>query len=213
MGKRVIGDTGNSKLPSGYRVIGTTADEGSGNIESDGDGIHGSDVAGSESSVDSAVSATVSSSNGSVDPGSLGDGTDTGSSKRRRGRPAGSKNGGTGRNKTSKTTDSLSSLLFSVHLMGSMFIKVPEMALSEEESKQLADAVTRVSELYDMPLMDDKTLAWVNLAMVASSVYGPRAVAVIAIGRTKKRVPQPQRVNGGVVEMPTNQVAFNGIPN
>jgi len=79
-------------------------------------------------------------------------------------------------------------MLFSIHLMGAAFLKVPELMLTEDESKQLGDAVTRVTELYEVPLMDEKTLAWVNLAIVASGIYGPRTVAVVV---NKKKEAKP----------------------
>jgi hypothetical protein len=84
--------------------------------------------------------------------------------------------------------------------MGATFLKMPEMAINEDESKALSDAVTRVTELYDIPLMDEKTMAWVNLAIVASGVYAPRFVAV-KVNRSKSKQPNQPRHNAGVVEM------------
>jgi hypothetical protein len=70
--------------------------------------------------------------------------------------------------------------------MAATFLKTPELALDEAEAKQLSDAVTRVSELYEIPLMDEKTMAWVNLAITAGTIYGPRAVAVVAVKMNRK---------------------------
>lgn len=128
---------------------------------------------------------------GIVDPASLESGSgsgggDVGNGKRKRGRPAGSKNGGASK-ATSKGTDSLASLLYSVHLIGASFLKVPQLELSEDEAAKLGKAVSRVSELYDMPLMDEKTQAFVNLAMVGASIYGPRFMSYRLDAQTKAR--------------------------
>jgi len=131
---------------------------------------------------------------GVIDPATIGN-SGTGDapfgytkSGRRRNRAVGSGGSGStkgGRKTASETTGTITSLLFSVHLMGATFLKVPELALSEDESKALGEAVVKVTELYDVPMMDEKTLAWVNLAMVASGIYGPRIVAA-KINHSKK---------------------------
>lgn len=52
-------------------------------------------------------------------------------------------------------------------------VRVPELALSDEEGKALAAAVAEVSRHYPMTI-DPKTLAWFNLAGCAATIYGPR---------------------------------------
>lgn len=78
-------------------------------------------------------------------------------------------------------------------MMGAAFLKVPQLVLSEDESKKLAEAITSVTELYDIPLMDEKTQVWVNLAMVAGSIYGPRIVAHTLEKKASKPVPVVNR--------------------
>jgi hypothetical protein len=89
-------------------------------------------------------------------------------------------------------------------MMGSMFFGIEELLLTGEESKQLAEAVNRVTELYDIPLMDDKTYAWLQLGMVASTIYGPR-IAVVVMKTPKKGKSQ----QGKVVDMPSPNAVAN----
>lgn len=66
--------------------------------------------------------------------------------------------------------------MLSLHTIAANLTKVPELALADEEARSIAKAVARVSEHYDIAA-SEKTLAWVNLAMIAGSVYGPRILA------------------------------------
>ena len=115
-----------------------------------------------------------------VDPdsGSSGDDARTGERKRR-GRKPGVKN----RKTVSETTQTLEAILYSAHLMASNFLRIPELALTEDESKLLSAAVLRVSELYELPLLNEKAMAWINLTLVAGTIYGPR---IVAAGRKPK---------------------------
>jgi hypothetical protein len=80
--------------------------------------------------------------------------------------------------------------------MGAAVVKAPGLALTEEESKQLAAAITRVTDLYDVPLLDEKSRAWLNLGIVGVQIYGTRGAAVI-METKKKRAAKPS-----VVQMP-----------
>jgi hypothetical protein len=68
-------------------------------------------------------------------------------------------------------------MLFSLHMGMSMFLHSEVLSITEDESAQLAKALTNVTQLYDIPVIGEKALAWTNLAMVAGKVYGPRYVA------------------------------------
>jgi hypothetical protein len=83
--------------------------------------------------------------------------------------------------------------------MGAAVVKAPEFALTEEESKQLAAAITRVTDLYDVPLLDEKSRAWLNLGIVGVQIYGTRGAAVILESK-RKRAAKPS-----VVQMPQQQ--------
>lgn len=90
----------------------------------------------------------------------------------------------------------MSNILFSLHIMGATLVKNPTLVLTEDESKQLAAAITRVTELYDVPLLDEKTRAWINLGIVGVQVYGTRITSVIV--DKKKKAPKQE----GVIQMP-----------
>lgn len=56
-------------------------------------------------------------------------------------------------------------------------MEIPELEFADDEAKELAEAVTRVSDLYDKRL-NPKALAWTHLAMALGSIYGPRVWAI-----------------------------------
>lgn len=117
-------------------------------------------------------------SSDATDLASIPDSGDSGSStrKRRKRRDAGSKRG---RKANTETSQNLESILFSLHTMGSLLLKVPELELTEDESAKLASAIQQVNELYDMPILPPSVMAWTNLAIVSGTIYGPRAIAII----------------------------------
>ena len=61
-------------------------------------------------------------------------------------------------------------------------------AITEDEASKLAKALTNVTQLYDLPVIGEKAIAWVNLASVAGTVYGPRLVAAKIRGKKKAQV-------------------------
>jgi hypothetical protein len=164
-------------------------------VESIGESNSGADIVGNEPEVDEPIRDAESASSGFTDPDSLtgseGDApfgyTPTGRKRKRA--PGGNRGGASNGGKTAtKTTRDIGNILFSVHMMGASFLKIPELMLEETEAKQLSDAVSRVSELYEIPLMDERTMAWVNLAIVAGGIYGPRVVAA-KMNRKKHKGP------------------------
>lgn len=144
-----------------------------------------------------------------IDPASVdapgvgnGDGSGGGSSD---GGPAGS-GGRTRRKYTRRATsggkaqtlplDVLSGILLSSHAMLAGITRTAELAIAPEEADTLARALSTVNAFYDVKVAE-KTLAWVNLAMVAGTIYGTRLVA-IRVRRGNERAaraatqPQPQ---------------------
>lgn len=115
-----------------------------------------------------------------VDPaqaagGSDPDSNDPGraSSSRAPGRPRGSSSGG-----TKKTVQgSLTGLLYSLHQMGSVLLKTPELELTEGEAKRLGDAAQAVMSFYTDAEIPEEVMLWSNLIMAAGAVYGPRVIA------------------------------------
>lgn len=95
------------------------------------------------------------------------------------------------RKAAAQATLDLNNILFSLHMMGASLLKTPSLVLTEEEAKHLATAITRVTELYEVPILDEKTRAWLNLSMVGFEVYGTRIVAAMAERKNKQPAPPP----------------------
>lgn len=107
--------------------------------------------------------------------------------------------------------------------MAAAILKVPDLELDKDEARRLAEAAAAVGEFYKIGL-DAKKTAWVNLAAVAGSIYGPRIMAA-AIRRRKaleeaRRAPAPagrpaeRPVPVPPVTMPTTaQQPNGGLPN
>lgn len=95
------------------------------------------------------------------------------------------------RKSAAQATIDLNNILFSLHMMGAAVLKIPSLALTEEEAKRLATAITRVTELYEVPILDEKTRAWLNLSIVGFEVYGTRVVAAMAERKKKEPAPPP----------------------
>jgi hypothetical protein len=72
---------------------------------------------------------------------------------------------------TSKTTNSLASLLCMMHGVVSNIVKVPALNISLDQSRELTTAILEVTEQYDVPLPTEKVAAWMNLSAVAYKVY------------------------------------------
>jgi len=96
------------------------------------------------------------------------------------------------------------------------FTRQPDLELTEEESKKLATAITRVVEQYELPLLDERSLAWIGLGMAGVQVYGTRlASAVLRAKRGPQVVPakQPSSVQNTPPAAPVIiDQAFQGAP-
>lgn len=68
--------------------------------------------------------------------------------------------------------------------MGAQILKIPEIQLSEAEAKKLDAAIIDVMRFYTDVEISPVVQAWLNLAMVAGVLYGPRVMAYNI--RTKK---------------------------
>ena len=124
---------------------------------------------------------------GSVNPASIGT-TDNGSGGNGDGSSTGDGDGIRARrkytrrktaSKASVPVDVLSAVLFSGHMMLAGITRVPELALAQPESDELAKALNTVSAFYNVEVAE-KTLAWINLSMVAGTIYGTRLMAIRA---------------------------------
>lgn len=94
--------------------------------------------------------------------------------------------------------------IMSIHMMLAKLTKIEEIELTDEESEKLSEAAIRLTTLYGVGVVDEKTIAWANLVIAMGSVYGPRVGAVLL--NKKKSQPGPQRMNMGAVPFPASQV-------
>lgn len=81
--------------------------------------------------------------------------------------------------------------------MANMF-KSELLAITEDEAQKMSAAITRVTELYEIRILPEKTMAWINLSVTLASVYGPRIAASSLKAKRKKAGPQ-------IVDMPAPQ--------
>jgi len=140
-----------------------------------------------------------------VDP-ATGSGSGADSGTRRRTRSDAGTRRGSRRSRTSatETTNSVANLLFTCHLGISAMLHSEVFAITEQESEELAKAVTKVSQLYDIPVIGEKALAWMNLAMVGGKIYGPR---VVAVKLTKKRKDKVVEISANFEQPKAGQVS------
>lgn len=126
-----------------------------------------------------------------IDPAAIGLGNgsaDGEPEKRKRGRPAGStKSAG---NETVKKTKALGvsgleSLLYSTHLLLSAALQQPDLALSEDEAKEIAKASANVAKHYDLGA-SEKVVDWGNLFLCLGVVYAPRIYKVVSMNKKDK---------------------------
>lgn len=85
-----------------------------------------------------------------------------------------------------------------VHAALASATNIPEIAINDDEGKHLARAIADVQQHYGA-VLDPKTQAWVNLAIVAGSMYLPR----VMIARARMQLahaPQQERAAPQTVE-------------
>lgn len=128
-----------------------------------------------------------------------------GSPARKRGRKpgnsgSGSANSGASKSGSGKKGDNavsgLEKILYSVHMMGANFLKVPELMIAPDEAKILAQSINAVQEYYDWDASEE-TIIWVNLVGALITVYGPRAAVLVSkANKKKKETPPPTNPAG-----------------
>lgn len=128
-----------------------------------------------------------------VDPASLIGDTSSGSDsnggsgepRKRRGRPPGSRNAsGSGKNKADKTDLSfLEGWLYTGHLGLAAATGIPELAIDQNEAKQLTDASSELAAYYGVAV-SPKTAAWFKFSSALAQVYGSRIVTIVVAKKT-----------------------------
>lgn len=70
-------------------------------------------------------------------------------------------------------------------------MRAPGLSITEDEAKLLAESINRVTELYDVPLLDEKSRAWLGLGMAGVEVYGTRIAAAMIDRKKKPTIVRP----------------------
>lgn len=82
--------------------------------------------------------------------------------------------------------------------------KTPELALAQPECAELAKALDTVNGFYNVEVAE-KTVAWLNLAMVAGVIYGTRVVAIRERRKGDKAKPVNEPASTATREEPQMQ--------
>lgn len=86
----------------------------------------------------------------------------------------------------------------------------PEWALSDEESKALAERIAEVNRHYPMPVINPAHASLIALATTAAGLYIPRIIASVSKGKKKKAEEKQARTAPNVVDI--NSGSWGGIP-
>lgn len=111
-------------------------------------------------------------------------------SGRIRNRPVGSSTRtGTARS-TSKTTDAIASMLYTIHTVAHSFTKIGMLNISKESASNYAESIVQLTEYYEKDYISQEKMLWFNLAAAMSRAYifdakpvvvnGPQRVAPVA---------------------------------
>lgn len=68
-------------------------------------------------------------------------------------------------------------MLVGLHAVMATALKMPELAINQDEAAKLAAASIAVAQQYDLTF-SPATVAWVQLGLVGVSVYLPRGFAI-----------------------------------
>lgn len=109
--------------------------------------------------------------------------------------------------------DVMSAILLTGHSMLAGITRVEELALEESEASELARALNTVNSFYRVEVAE-KTLAWINLAMVGGMIYGSRVVAIRARvaasrGRREPDLRRASPMQAPVAEPPSPMADFD----
>ena len=164
---------------------------------SDIEGAIGSDTEtdGDELAVDGTVTSDGGTDDGlgdAIDPRDIDRDAPYGrtASGRVRKRPVGSgrrsASGRASKKDSQSATNTIAEILMMLHWGIATALKEPALELTQDECEKGAASITRLTELYgDIPGMDEKTMAWVNLAGTWGTIYGTRFIAI----RARKKQP------------------------
>jgi hypothetical protein len=90
---------------------------------------------------------------------------------------------------TTTDIDAMGKQLVGIHLLLVQVTGIPEMQISADEGKALAQSVVNIAEQYDLEI-DGKTGAAIQLFATAAMIYGPRAFHYRARMSQASQAPQ-----------------------
>ena len=129
-------------------------------------------------------------SEGSIEPFELTSGTESRTRKPRS--DAGVRKGPRRRGAAeAESAQNLAGILLSLHMMAAALLQTPELEITQEESVRLGAAIAHVNDLYGGLILPEKAAAWIQLIMVAGTIYGPRVI-VISARKSKKKEADPK---------------------
>lgn len=167
-------------------------------VRATGKGEHGSNSDPVEFSFsdpsDTANNGSGASGNvGTIDPASIDSGSGnsdgTGGSAGRVKRKY-TKRGTAGKTAQVPNLDFISDLLLTIHAGIALRTGMEEFALDAEEAQKLASTSTELASHYGVQV-NAKTQAWLRFVGAIGSVYGTRAIAIIAKTREERATPAP----------------------
>lgn len=83
--------------------------------------------------------------------------------------------------------------LTTLHLTLAAIARTPELMIAEEDAKALGNAIVKVCEFEGVGV-NPRVMAWTNLAIIATGIYGPRAIAIYV--KSQRRGAQSPSANG-----------------
>lgn len=82
-------------------------------------------------------------------------------------------------------------------MMLAMLTKCPELMISEDEAKRLALALTNVMAHYKINIAP-KTVAMMQFAAAAASIYGPKTVMILKRKNAEKKAAEDNTFENGI---------------
>jgi hypothetical protein len=86
--------------------------------------------------------------------------------------------------------------------MAASALKIPELRLSERDSKELSVASMNVLRHYSPTILSEKSQDWIKFGMVASMIYVPRASAASARAKAARAAKAAKANQTGGIKMP-----------
>jgi hypothetical protein len=130
--------------------------------------------------------------------GSTSGGVYDGPKRRKRGRPAGTKK---------EAHSNLTQILISSHVMLASLLDTEELMLNDGEAGNLAQAIQRVEALYEKSILSEEASAWLNLTIVAATVYGPRYMAM----RARQQKEKAEKKRSEPIDVKPIGTSYDGV--